>query len=380
MTPPDDHDRHLAETAGPAFVPGVRLCERFYEDAVRPILATAFPALTYSAALIGSGSDVLGYDTPRSTDHDWGPRVLLFVDEQEYAEVAAPIHAALSQRLPREFAGYSTHFGEPDAEGVQTPAAQGAGPLVHKVEVHTPRQFCRDRLGVDPRGGLPLRDWLILPQQKLLEFTAGRVYHDGLGALGEMRAQLAWYPHDVWLYLLAAQWQRISQQEPFVGRAGETGDEPGSRLVAATLVRDLMRLCFLMERRYAPYTKWFGTAFSRLAAAPDLTPSLQGALRADSWQERERHLCAACEAVARRHNALGITAFLAEHVSFFHNRPFRVIHGERFAWALRDAITDPEMRDVVARAGLIGAIDQITDNVDILSHPARYVTFRARYG
>ena len=70
-------------------------------------------------------------------------------------------------------------------------------------------------------------------------------------------------------------------------------------------MRDLMRLCFLMERRYAPYTKWFGTAFSRLDAAPVLIPSLQGVLRAGTWQERERHLCAAYEAVARHAQRAG---------------------------------------------------------------------------
>jgi hypothetical protein len=219
----------------------------------------------------------------------------------------------------------------------------------------------------------------MLPQQKLLEFTSGRVYHDGLGELGAMRARLAWYPRDVWLYLLAAQWQRISQQEPFVGRAAEVGDEIGSQLVAETMVPDVMRLSFLMERRYAPYTKWFGTAFSRLDAAQVLTPSLQGALRAGNWQERERHLCAAYEAVAHMHNALGITEPLAEHVSFFHDRPFRVIHGGRFATAIIDAIDDSEVQDLVQRVGMIGAIDQITDNVDVLSGPAQYVKFGALY-
>ena len=164
-----------------------------------------------------------------------------------------------------------------------------------------------------------------------------------------------------------------------MGRAAEVGDGIGSQLVAATLVRDLMRLCFLMERRYAPYTKWFGTAFARLDAARVVTPSLQGALRAGTWQGRERHLCAAYEAVAHMHNALGITEALAEHVSFFHDRPFRVIHGERFASALVDAIADPEVRGLVHRAGLIGAIDQVTDNVDVLSNPAQYVKLRALY-
>jgi uncharacterized protein DUF4037 len=378
MTPSGDASA-LSRSDRPAFIPGIRLCGLFYEEVVRPILETAFPSLVYSAALIGYGSDVLGYDTERSTDHDWGPRLLLFVGQEAHNEVAASIHTELSQRLPRQFHGYSTHFGEPDDEGVRLRAERESGPVEHKIEVHTTHQFCLDRLGVDPRSGLQPRDWLILPQQKLLEFTAGRVYHDGLGELAEMRAQLAFYPRDVWLYLLAAQWRRISQQEPFVGRTGQVGDEIGSQLVAATLVRDLMRLVFLMERRYAPYSKWFGTAFSRLDAARELSPALQGVLRAVTWQERERHLCAAYEAVAHMHNALRITAPLTEHVSFFHDRPFRVIHGERFATALIDIIADQDVQNLVNRAGLIGGIDQITDNVDVLSGPEQYVKLRGVY-
>jgi hypothetical protein len=371
--------RDSANAGRPPFIPGIRLCRLFYEEAVRPILDAAFPSLRYSAALIGYGSDVLGYDTVRSTDHDWGPRLLLFVDEQGYSEVAGAIRSDLSHRLPHVFHGYSTHFGEPDAEGVRVRAAHEAGPVAHKVEVHTTQQFCLDRLGVDPRDGLTVQDWLILPQQKLLEFTAGAVYHDGLGELGVIRERLAFYPRDVWLYQLAAQWQRLSQQEPFVGRAAEVGDELGSRLVAETLVRDVMRLCLLMERRYAPYTKWFGTAYSRLAAAPALTPALQGVLRAESWQERERHLCSAFETVAHMHNALKITAPVDEYVTFFHDRPFRVIHGGRFAEAILAVVADTEVRDLVQRVGLIGAIDQVTDNVDVLTNPEQYMKFRALY-
>ena len=379
MTLPDDF-HFPVNVEQPAFMPGIQLSKIFYEEAVRPILEMTVPGLPHSAALLGYGSDVLGYDTARSTDHEWGPRLLLFVDEQAYAQHAASILAELSQRLPRLFHGYSTHFGEPDGEGVRVREEIDAGAVDHKVEVVTPRQFCLDRLGIDPRDGLRGEDWLILPQQKLLEFTAGAVYHDGLGELEEIRAQLAFYPRDVWLYILACQWQRISQQEPFVGRAGEVGDDLGSRLVTETLVRDLMRLTFLLERRYAPYSKWFGTAFSHLPAATVLSPSLQGALSADTWQERERHLCAAYEAVAHLHNALGITAPLAEHVSFFHGRPFRVIHGERFASALIDAVTGCDVLELVARAGMIGAIDQITDNVDVLSNPPQYMKMRALYG
>ncbi len=47
-----------------------------------------------------------------------------------------------------------------------------------------------------------------------------------------------------------------------------------------------MRLCLLLERRYAPYSKWLGSAFARLDVAEELTPSLRGALAATSHAPR----------------------------------------------------------------------------------------------
>ena len=47
----------------PTFISGLELNRAYYEEAVRPILASHAPDLAYSAALIGYGSDVLGYDT-----------------------------------------------------------------------------------------------------------------------------------------------------------------------------------------------------------------------------------------------------------------------------------------------------------------------------
>src|SRR5919202_1893833 len=119
-------------------------------------------------------------------------------------------------------------------------------------------------------------DWLTCSEHRLLACTSGKVFNDGLGELGPIRERIAYYPHDVWLYILATQWSKIAQEEAFVGRAGDVGDESGSRVVAARLVQYLMRLCFLFERRYAPYSKWFGTAFSRLNCAGQLKHALDG--------------------------------------------------------------------------------------------------------
>jgi len=357
----------VREVALSAFIPGQLLSEQFYHEAVRPIFEAECPGLPHSAALIGYGSDVLGFDTPRSTDHEWGPRVLIFLREADHLALKDRLADALRRKLPRTFRGYSTNFSPPAADGTRRLEPVEAGPINHKVEILTVSGFFRSRLGFDPSHGLAIEDWLTTPEQRLRELTAGRVHHDGLGEIEPIRAKLAYYPRDVWLYRLACQWRRIAQQEAFVGRTGEVGDELGSRLIAAALVRDLMHLAFLLERTYAPYSKWFGTAFARLDCAATLAPHLSGALSADNWPERETHLARAYEEVARLHNALALTPPLATTTSPYYGRPFQVMHADRFVAAIEAAIRDPDVRAI---RGMFGAVDQITDSTDVLSDPA----------
>src|SRR5262252_8838234 len=73
--------------AVPAFVPAIELNRGFYDDVVGPLL-TPFP---HSAALIGWGSQVLGYDSERSTDHGWGPRIKVFTDRSDVEPAQAVI-------------------------------------------------------------------------------------------------------------------------------------------------------------------------------------------------------------------------------------------------------------------------------------------------
>jgi len=69
--------------------------------------------------------------------------------------------------------------------------------------------------------------------------------------------------------------------------------------------------------------------------------------------------------VASAHNALGVTEAVDPTVRQFWGRPFRVLFADRFADALREAITDPEVQ-AAARAD---AVDAISDNTDFLTNP-----------
>lgn len=352
----------------PIFVPGLSLAAATYRDAVRPVLDDAFPGLVHSAALLGPGSDVVGYDTSRSTDHDWGPRLLLFLTSADADRHARDIVETLGERMPASVAGWSTNFDPPAPGRARTLRPSDGRPIDHRVEVLDLDTWLNDQLGVDPRTGMRARDWLAVPAQLLLQVTAGAVFHDGLGQLEPIRAALIWYPDDVWRYLLACQWRRIAQEEAFPGRCAENGDDLGSRIVTARLVRDMMRLALLMERRYPPYSKWLGTAFARSRSAPTLRPVLSDALAAAHWPEREDHLCVAYEQLARAHNRLGLAEQVEPTVRRFHDRPFRVLAADRFAEAIGQAITDPE---VLTLPPHIGGVDQFVDNTDVLGTAGR---------
>jgi len=361
------------------FIGGLRLAEIFYAENVKPIIGSQYPELEYSAGLIGSGSEVLGYDDEVSTDHDWGPRLMIFLRADDHSLFSKEIIALLAQKLPRRCHGYPTGFTAPDPDdnGTQRMDFESDRPLNHGVELHTIRGYFADYLGVDIESDTSAGDWLTLPQHKLLGVTSGGLFRDDLELRG-VRHRFAYYPRDVWLYMLASGWNRIGQEEHLMGRAGSTGDEIGSAIIAVRLVRDIMNLCFLMERRYAPYSKWLGRAFGELPEAAEIGPYLAAVVTADGWQVREDALVEAYECLAARHNALRLTPLLPGRVTTFYGRPYRVIQGGRFARAIVDEINDNTIKNLT-RKPLIGNIDQFSDSADFLSHIIWRERIRALY-
>ena len=302
---------------------GIDISRRHYLDEVAPRLA----GLPHAAALLGDGSEVLGYDDEVSTDHDFGKRVQIF--------------------WPR---------GE------------------------TVGAFFSARLGFDPGARVGVADWLLTPTQILAGLTRGAVFHDPDGELARYRAALRWYPDDVWRYALAAGWLKICQEAAFLARAGDTGDELGSRLVASRLARELVRLAFLVERRWAPYSKWLGRAFGELRLAGEAGPPLSAALGAAHWREREHLICTAGSVIAVATNELGLCPPVDPAPRQYFDRDIRVLNAGRFTAALAGAITDPALRAVIGRLGrgrdgvpsLPGAVDQAVDSSDVLTDPARF--------
>jgi hypothetical protein len=180
-----------------------------------------------------------------------------------------------------------------------------------------------------------------------------------------LRGELAWFPDQVWYWLLACQWGRIAQEQAFVARTAEVGDRAGSAITAARQAREIMRLALLLEKRYAPYQKWLGTAFARLTCNDDLPSQLHATVHAADSKRRQDALAGAYRSIAHRSNAAGVTRILDPEVRSYYGRPAQVLMAERFADAALDAVHDPWLRSLP----MVGAVDQFVDSNEVLADP-----------
>lgn len=357
------------------FIGGKALCRAFFQEAVKPVLSAEFPGLCYAAGLVGYGSDVLGYDDEVSTDHMWGPRLYLFLREEDYSR-KTEIWDVLCHSLPCSFGGYSVNFSVPDPNdnGVQHPEPISEGPVNPLIWIHTPRGFLKQYLGSEFPEKWTDVDWLACSEHRLLALHAGELFQDEIGAGNSLQA-LKFYPPTVQRYLLASNWSLIAEEQAFLRRCGDRGDDIGSRLVCARMAERLMRLCFLYCRQYAPYSKWFGTAFAGLPIPAKIGEQLKRALAADELDIREDAMIQAQLAIAELHNRSGLTAPVQAEDGFYFGRKIRVIRAEHFADALARGLEGTTLDGIP----LIGSLSEVANLTAISDHPSRQYRVRSLY-
>ena len=70
------------------------------------------------------------------------------------------------------------------------------------------------------------------------------MFHDDIGDVTRVATTSRTTPTMSGSGCSRANGDRLDQEEPFVGRTAEVGDDLGSRVLAARLARDVMQLCF----------------------------------------------------------------------------------------------------------------------------------------
>ncbi len=358
------------------FIKGIELSEGFFHSCAKGIIEEHLPGLRYTAGLIGYGSDVLGYDDAVSTDHMWGPRFYLFLGKEDISQKDI-LFRVLSENLPYTYKGYSVNFTEPDPKdcGVRRPQLINEGKVNPLIFIQTFDEYLLEQLGTADLDNIGPFEWLAFSEHRLLSLVSGRFYVDGLNC-AERLLRIQYYPREVKLYMIASNWDIIASEQAFVKRCGECGDEIGSRIICSRIAERLMRLCFLYNNTYAPYSKWFGTAFAKLDIDKKLRSAIQSALAADSLEEREDRIVEAQALVADMHNASGLTGFVEYRVESYFGRKIKVIFAGRFAEATVKELKNTPFENVP----LIGTFSQIGGLSSFADEKKYYAQITKLYG
>jgi hypothetical protein len=337
------------------FIPGLELNRQYYAKVVAPLLEQFDPALSYSAGLIGYGSDVFSFDNATSMDHNWGPRGQIFLRGKD-ADRIKGLWNFLAHNLPVEFLGFPTNFTDKRIDGTQSMVPAASGSVNHLIEIYDIDRYFTDLFHKDIKDLTPI-DWLRIPEQKLLEVTAGEVFHDGLNKLNPAREILRYYPAEIRLAKLAAYWNCISNEEAFVGRAVELSDLLGVKLVASRLVNILLKICFVLKERYLPYSKWFTHGFEQLGL-PQIKQAALEILTENEPEVIEQKLAGLYTQVLSLQNECPGIPQIETGITTYYNRPYRVIMAEKIVNVLRASIKDESIRSLeLTHVGLDNKID-----------------------
>lgn len=321
------------------FIKGRELCRRFYVYEVQKLLAD----IEHDAVLVGEGSEVQGYDQPISADHNWGVRLTLFLKRRE----AVPqVRERLLNSLPETYLGLRVLWEE------------NASNLV----VTTASSWLAENLGIQDVSDISVSHWLALPQQHLLQFTGGIQLGGNLGDYQRAKEILAWYPADVWRWLMASQWYLIWGTERLIPRTRDAGDLLGCQLLVHKLLRYVVQLYFLQNKKYQPYDKWLGTAFSEIPGQQYFSDRFFQVLSVKEVEEQIVLLHQMLLKLGEFHNTLSLTKSVAPKLVQYQVgidnavRPYEIINSAEYQSACLESIQDSALRNLTS----VGSIDQLT--------------------
>jgi hypothetical protein len=276
-----------------------------YEEHIAPLMESKFPDLEYAAATWGMCSETLGLDDEVSMDHEWGPRVTLLLSDRDHSRYTEDIMTQCRESFPVQFKGFDMMWKKPGIDVHDTRET-----VLYHVWTSTLGDALRFCGGAE---ALPLQpvDWLQVSEQHLLEFTSGVIYRDDTGGFTKARELLAYYPDEVLRFLLMCDWNAVGSDWFPIGRIGSRGDTLGVRLQTAQVVRHLMRIAFMVCRRYMTYKKWFGTLFKALPIAATLEAVLLDLLQEQDWQQVEEGIGNAAPILLQQQNQMGLAPNIA---------------------------------------------------------------------
>jgi len=243
---------------------GLDLSEKFYIEHGKKMIEESFSHLLpyLATGLLGSGSECMGYDDDISRDHDFEPGFCIFLPSESIVPRRDEflLERAYSA-LPKEYMGFK-----------RSPLSPVGGNRHGVIRIS---DFFETKTG-DKDGELTMQGWFSISEQFLLEATGGKVFEDKFGLLTEIRQKLSYLPEDVRLKKLAGNLLIAAQSGQYnYQRCIKRGDTGAAQMCITEFANAVLKVIFLLNRKYIPYYKWVFRALGQLELLSHLSGDIE---------------------------------------------------------------------------------------------------------
>lgn len=296
---------------------GLELSRQYYESCGKEVFHTRFPKLMSRVAvgLVGPGSECLGFDDEHSRDHDWGPGFCLWLTEDDLIQHGEAMTACYDG-LPKAFQGFPPRNESP-----------GEGQRVGVMGIES---FYSRYTGLN-RPPERMTEWQRIPEVNLSICTNGEIFDDPLGVFSQWRSNLlAFYPEALTIQKMVDCCMHAGQAGQYNWQRGLLRNDPyGVNIAKTRFCTHIIRLTYLINKRYTPFYKWLYQGFKTLPIlAPDLMPMMASLLSSpnafcfddhrDTWERQQDLIQKICSLTIWELKIMGLTEndspFLIDHV------------------------------------------------------------------
>lgn len=250
--------------------PGIFICRRYYEEKVRPMIDRDYPDLAgqYCAGLFGEGSDAYGYDDLVSRDHDWGPGVMILINNR-----------GLFDRFGQNLAASIISLAE------DTGVFMGFEPDISSIRIGRRGVFWTDDYFRDVMGGEDFR-FIMAPEYELAAAVNGEIFYDPEGTVTAVRNNLKkYYPENIYKRNLMQECALFSQNLQYnYLRMKRRNDSLAADMMLTEGLRHAANIRYILAGRYIPHDKWL---YRGLKDIDSKAYGLMGEIRRLAWTAPE---------------------------------------------------------------------------------------------
>ncbi len=251
-----------AENIDGDFVSGLTISEEYYLEYGAKMIHERYGRYEKSIAigLVGEGSECFGYDDMLSRDHDFGPGFCMWLPESVYREIGEKLQESYDM-LPKTYKGITRYEN---------------GRSGKRVGVFSIGDFYKSLIGFEKEPA-NVEEWTTLTDDTIAAATNGKIFRDDLGEFTRIRNELLkYYPDFTWGKRIVCEMMHISKHGQYnYMRCIKRGDLVTANYCISEFCSHVMSLCFLLERKYAPYYKWKYQALKELPHFAELAPAIE---------------------------------------------------------------------------------------------------------